>query len=342
MPSPRAPSLAALAAALACAPAALSCAPDAAPPAPGRWRPPADESPVVARVGEVVITSAELERRLAEMAPLTRARYQSPERRRELLDSVVRFELLARRAREAGYGEDPDAQLAHKQAMVRALMDRELRGAPADEAVTDAQVEALYAERAAELSRPAQVRVAQLCVPDEAEARVAAAELKARLVASPAQPRVAWGAYLAARALARRPACAAAPPADLGYRARPAPGDADPLAPVVEAAWALAEVGAVSPPVASPLGWHIAQRVAARPAVDRPLDEVREQLRGELVSRARSARVARYVEALRAEARVEVNEEALRALKVELSAGAEGPPPRGADAGPLAPPPPAA
>ena len=44
-----------------------------------------------------------------------RARYTSPEKRKELLDSVVRFEVLAREAESRGYARDPDVVRLHKQ-----------------------------------------------------------------------------------------------------------------------------------------------------------------------------------------------------------------------------------
>ena len=55
-----------------------------------------DDSPVVATVGQISITQNEVDRRLSEMSPLTRARYQNLDRRKELIDSLIRFELLSK------------------------------------------------------------------------------------------------------------------------------------------------------------------------------------------------------------------------------------------------------
>src|SRR5688572_25940826 len=49
---------------------------------------------VLAKVGDTEITVADFAERLSAQSPYLRSRYSSPERRREFLDSMVRFELL--------------------------------------------------------------------------------------------------------------------------------------------------------------------------------------------------------------------------------------------------------
>ena len=64
----------------------------------GGGRGSAEDKQVVARIDGQPITLADLQRRMAQQAPFVQARYSSPERRKELLDNLVRFEILAREA----------------------------------------------------------------------------------------------------------------------------------------------------------------------------------------------------------------------------------------------------
>jgi len=79
------------------------------------------ERRVLARVREAVITRADLERRLKRLPSITRRSYEPLERQRELLESMLRFELLAQRARAEGLGEHLSVQLAYAAALSEAL-----------------------------------------------------------------------------------------------------------------------------------------------------------------------------------------------------------------------------
>ena len=62
---------------------------------------PGSPEEVVARIDGQPITRAEFERHLARQSPFVQARYASPERRKELLANLVRFEVMAREAAKA-------------------------------------------------------------------------------------------------------------------------------------------------------------------------------------------------------------------------------------------------
>ncbi|HEY2736708.1 MAG TPA: peptidyl-prolyl cis-trans isomerase, partial [Polyangiales bacterium] len=56
---------------------------------------PEQSAQVLVKVGDTKITLGEFAERLGNQLPYLRARYHSPERRREFLENMVRFELLA-------------------------------------------------------------------------------------------------------------------------------------------------------------------------------------------------------------------------------------------------------
>ena len=56
--------------------------------------------------------------------PFIRARYSTLERKKEFLDNLVRFEVLAREAEKQGLATDPDVQLTLKKIMVQKLVQK--------------------------------------------------------------------------------------------------------------------------------------------------------------------------------------------------------------------------
>src|SRR5512144_1728740 len=71
------------------------------------------------------ITVAELQDRINKQSPYVRARYTSLEQKKEFLDTIVRFEILAREAQKRGYAEDPEVVRTMKQVMIQRLLKEE-------------------------------------------------------------------------------------------------------------------------------------------------------------------------------------------------------------------------
>ena len=82
--------------------------------------------------GGLKITADELSARLEEQPPFVRASYGSLERKKELLDAVVRFEVLAQEAQRQGLDQDPEVLHAMRKVMVQKLVQaRQQAAAPA-------------------------------------------------------------------------------------------------------------------------------------------------------------------------------------------------------------------
>jgi peptidyl-prolyl cis-trans isomerase C len=321
----------ALALSLALVPALVGCGRKEAPAGParvGETRLTADEKgQVVAKVGDTVFTLEDVEQRINQQSPFARSRFESLARKKEFLDSMVRFELLADAARAKGYDQDPDVVLARKQAMVAKLTANELAKLVTPEDITDAEIEAWYTEHADQYSQPATVRAAHLVLADEAEARALLAELQAGLAELPPETRGATALARFSAATRERSTDKRTAPSggDLGYFSAPgdarserAPFEPEVSAAVANAAFAVTEIGGLAPePVRSNQGWHLVQKTAERKGFKRSLDEVRTRIRNALY-RSRKAQAAdKYVSDLRAAAKVEIDDAVLDRVKVE-------------------------
>lgn len=105
---------------------------------------------VLARIGKEVITVGDLSTRINRMSRWVRDRYRSLEKRRDLLGSMVEFEVLARVAQERELARDPAVARMLRQVMIQRLREivmAELVPIPRGRKLSEAKAELLREER---------------------------------------------------------------------------------------------------------------------------------------------------------------------------------------------------
>ncbi len=107
----------------------------------------------LARIGGRAITAADLDHQIARMPSPQREQHAGPAKRKELLDRMIRFELLAIEAERRGHASDPEILRAHKQQMIAAMVREDAPPA------TDSEAEAYYRGHYAEFHRPDDFRL---------------------------------------------------------------------------------------------------------------------------------------------------------------------------------------
>lgn len=150
---------------------------------------PAQASLVLAKVDDREITLGEFAATLDQMDQFDRMRYQTPERRRELLDQMITVELLAAEARRRGLDKDPETVEAMRQVLRDALLaDLRHKGrAPIE--IPEPEVRAYFEGHKAEFEEPERRRLAHIVVKDKAKAEKLLGDAKK---ASPVQ----WGEFV--------------------------------------------------------------------------------------------------------------------------------------------------
>jgi peptidyl-prolyl cis-trans isomerase C len=272
---------------------------------------------VVARIDGEAITLQEFERRLHEQSAFTRARYSSPDRRRDLLEQLVRFELLAREAKKRGYDRDPEVVLAAKQRVVERMIAEELDGKLRPQDLPEADVERYYREHLDHppFTQAEAVRVSQVLVKDRALA------VKVAGLARGLEPRDEEGfrrlvATLSVDEDSKQRG------GDLSFleRGNQGGGNSDQPRPVIEAAFALRTLGQVSDPIESARGFHVLRLTQRRVGFVRPYEEVRDQARAQLHYERRAQRLEQWVADMRKKVPVEVYEDKLTQIAAEAPA----------------------
>ena len=99
---------------------------------------------MLAKVGDTTITLGDYAAALEHMDQFDRLRYQSVERRKELLTEMINAKLLAQEARDKGYDKDPRTQEELRSVLRDAMLKEARKGAPLPADVPADEVHAYY------------------------------------------------------------------------------------------------------------------------------------------------------------------------------------------------------
>ncbi|MFA9409926.1 MAG: peptidyl-prolyl cis-trans isomerase [Deltaproteobacteria bacterium] len=265
----------------------------------------AQANEVLAKVGDRTITVGDFADRLASQSPYLRARFESPERRKEFLDNLVRFELLVYEAKRLGYGDEPEIVRARRNAMIQQMVKKEVDEPLEGLEITDEEVQAVYDANPLEFDRPGQVRASDIFIEDRARAN----ELLVR----------AKKADLAGfRKLAREESQDEKTKANGGdLHFFEATGEGEPPAAIREAAFSLKTVGTVYPKlIEDGNGFHIIMLTGKRPALKRTYEQAKRAIRHKLTRERKDAAMEALTKRLREEVEVQVDYAALESIKV--------------------------
>jgi peptidyl-prolyl cis-trans isomerase C len=290
----------------------------------GENKGPATKGPFVAKGEGIAITADDLKARLDEQSPMVRQSFQSLERKKQFLDNLVRFELLARAAEKEGLANDPDVKLTMKKVMVSKYYQRFFTSNAGAE-IPDAEVQKYYDEHPNEFHRPERIHAQHVFLqaaqgsPGRAKKLAEAKKLLAKLLVDEKKNPGAFSA------LARQSSDDQATKnlgGDLGFRTRE---DLEKVQgkEVAEALFRLKD-GETSPVVLqTPQGFHLLRVAGRQPEQSRTLDQAKAQITARLRSQRKAKQFDELVKKLRDDAHVVIDDAALE--KVTVSGGPAGP-----------------
>lgn len=131
---------------------------------------PEQAGKVVAKVGDKVITLGDFARTLERMDPFDRLRFQTKERRRELLSEMIDVELLAQEAKRRGLDHRPEVEDALRQLYRDALLQKMRDSLPPPAGLTPEEVKAYYDANADRYNEPERRRVSAIVLANKADA----------------------------------------------------------------------------------------------------------------------------------------------------------------------------
>lgn len=255
----------------------------------------------LATIGDVKITVGSFAERLGSQSPYLRARYASPERRREFLDNMIRFELLALEAEKEGFAKADSVQRVRKQMMVQRMMSElfEEQGVKLAD-IDEAEIKAYYEAHRDDFHKPGQVRASHILFKKKAPAEKVLASLKA-----------GNGDMQQFRELAKAHNTDAETKDRLGdLRFFGETPSSDPVetpmpAELRAAAFTLEKAGALYPElIQSEAGFHILKLTGKRAKLERSLEDARRLIQNRLWRTKREEAIEAFVEDLRKRAEV--------------------------------------
>jgi peptidyl-prolyl cis-trans isomerase C len=277
---------------------------------------PEQSAQTLVTVGPTKITLGEFAERLGGQSPYLRARYNSPERRREFLDNMVRFELLAKEAQKRGYEQADDVERVRKQMMVQQMMQDlfEKNGVQLSD-VTDAEIKQYYDTHKGEFDKPAQMRASHIHVKDKSVAERLLAEAKEKPEDMQAFRKLAQEnntdpATKDSYGDLRFFSAVADPEGEEGEPERPEA--------VRKAAFTLKNIGDVFPEaVQTNAGFHIVKLTGKREPMTRSLEDARRLIQNRLWRQKREQAIEKFVADLRAKANVQESADVLSKVQVK-------------------------
>ncbi len=274
---------------------------------------PEQSSVVLARVGDQSITLGDYAAALERMDRFERLRYQSPERRKQLLDELIAVELLADEAKRQGLDREMDTRLRLDQALRDEVL-RDLRAAaPTPQAIPDREVRDYYEGHRNEFLEPERRRIADIALNREDEARRA---IEAGRNASARD----WGVLVRKYSAGRKdPGVPLELEGDLGIVSAPGQGSgSEPQLPeaVVRAAFTIDKVGDVySEPVRVQNQYHVVRLTSRVPARQRTYAEAARSIRVKLAQTRLEANQRQLIDELKNKIPVSINQPLLATIK---------------------------
>jgi peptidyl-prolyl cis-trans isomerase C len=295
----------------------------------------------LAKIDDVTITLGEFQERINRQSPYIRARYTSLEQKKEFLDSLIRFEVLAKEAYRRGLQNDPEVVRTMKQVMIQKLMRDEFDAKITADTVADAEMKAYYDANLAEYVKPEEVRVSAIILKNRAQAERVSLEAKGEAGKTNKGFRDLVMKYSTDEETKLRGG-------DLRYLDLQ---NKDVPPAVIKGAFGLVNTGDVSPVVDAGNGtFYILKQTGRRKSMTKSFDDAKPQIRNKLFREKRLAAQKDFIDNLRTKAKIEINEPNLAKVRIDTSqktGGDDGhghdltpPPAPGPDLQP--PPPPAA
>ncbi len=261
-------------------------------------------------VNGIVITTADFKKELENLPPYLKPMAESPDGKKQLIDTMVVRELVLKEAQKEGLDKSQAVtdklEELKKQVILQAYVKKKVE----EQAnLTDADLQKFYDQNKDKFTTGEQVRASHILVKTEPEAKEILQKLKG-------------GANF--EELARKnsiDAAAGAKGGDLGWFAKGT------MIPEFEkVAFGLKE-GELSGVVKTQFGYHIIKATGKRPAGVRSFAEVKDQIREQLLPQKQQDVLKKITEDTKKTVKYTINEEALKSLGGASSAATPMPAP---------------
>jgi peptidyl-prolyl cis-trans isomerase C len=268
--------------------------------------------PVVAVVGNDTITADEFKKKLDEVSPFLRARYNTVERKKEFLENLIRNELLVQEAEKRGLENTPAVREQLKRALVTELLRQQLDERLTGADIADADLKSFYDQHHDDFVKPERARVFRIFIEGaksdpkaHAAAKKKATELLAEITAK--QKAGDLNAFQATALRESNDKLSAPMSGDLRFLSREEM--AKTYSPeLADASFGLKQSNDIAGPIETAQGYELVKLQAKTVALDRKFEEAKDQIRGRMARERRSKEYDDFIKKLREGANVKIDD----------------------------------
>ena len=254
------------------------------------------EGQVLAEVNGGTITTGDFNRELKNLPEYLKAMADTPQGRKEMLDTMVIRELILQQASKEGVDKGPEIEEKMQDLKKRLIVEAFLKKKVETESqVSDADLKKFYEENIDKFKAGEQIKASHILVKSEKEAKDLLAQIKS-------------GANFEELAKKHSVDSSAAKGGDLGWFGKGS------MVPAFEKAALALKEGQVSDVVKSDFGYHIIKLTGKRLAGTSPFEEVKEQIKAAIMPTKQQEVFQKIKEDLKKDAKIVVKEDALNAM----------------------------
>ena len=264
----------------------------------------------LAKIDDVTITVGEFQERINRQSPHIRTRYTSQEQKKEFLDSLVRFEVLAKEAHARGFDKDPDVIRTMKQVMIQKLMKDQFETKLSPDAITDAEMKKYFEDHKNEYNKPEEVRASAIILKSKRQAD----NVAEKALGDEGKTNKGFRELVSKHSTDEKTKIRGG---DLRYFSR---GAKEIPGPVIEAAFGLTKTGDVAGPIKAGNGqFYVIKQTGKRKAITKTFDQVKRQIKNRLYREQRTNSQKVFIESLKEKANVEIFNDNLSKVRIDTS-----------------------
>lgn len=268
------------------------------------------EGKVLAEVNSGSITTGDFDRELKNLPEYLKAMADTPQGRKEMLDTMIIRELILQQAAKDGLDKGPEIeeklQDLRKRLIVESFLKKKVE---VESKVSDEDMKKFYEQNKDKFKSGEQIKASHILVKTEKEAKDLLDKLKS-------------GGNFEELAKKNSVDSSSAKGGDLGWFGKGS------MVPAFEKAALALKEGQISDIVKSDFGFHIIKLTGKRAAGIRPFDEVKEQIKGAIMPTKQQEVFQKIKEELKKTAKITIKEDVLNSVgakKEETKADEEKP-----------------
>ncbi len=280
---------------------------------------PQDDGKVVAEFDGIKITDKYLASYLKDLNPYLKSRYNTPEKKEELITKIIEGEMIARKAIKDGALDDKALLSKIKSTIARYYSGTKMKtDIESSLNVSSEEMKKHFEENQDTYSQPEKVKASHILIKvekdtDKAKAKAIAEKVLKEAKAKAKDPK-SFGKlvskYSEDKGSKRRGG-------DLGYFAKTEEGGKM-VKPFSDAAFALKNVGDISDIVESQFGFHIIKLTGKREKVIKTFEDVKKSIEQTLKSQKRKDGFQNRVDEIKKELGFKLNKEAAQAIDLGI------------------------